>query len=114
MSLAFSSLVSSLQYNHSKMSLLEKTLGVNCSIKKEVVKVRMEKDNIEGTDQGVQIPYYLFCLHKENGSTDIPKICTRNYECRHCAFDQWLDEMEGRHTAEKNHKFFRHKLAKAA
>jgi len=76
--------------------------------------VRIEKDNIEVTGQGTQIPYHLFCLHTENGLTGIPKICTRNYECRHCAFDQWLDEIEGRHTAEKNHRFFRDELDKAA
>ena len=76
--------------------------------------MRMEKDNIQGIGQTDQIPYPLFCLHAENGRTEIPKICTRNYECRHCAFDQWLDEMEMRHTAEKNHKFFRNELARAA
>ena len=76
--------------------------------------MRMEKYNIEGTGQGVQISYHLFCVHTENGSTAIPKICTRNYECSHCAFDQWLDEMEVRYGSGKNEKFFRDELAEAA
>jgi hypothetical protein len=29
-----------------------------------------------------------------DAQTAIPKICTRGYECWHCSFDQWLDEME--------------------
>lgn len=37
---------------------------------------------------------YPFCLHVENGLTGIPKTCTRNYECWHCAFDQWLEDIE--------------------
>ena len=57
--------------------------------------MRMKKNNSQGIRSRGQIPYHLFCLHRENGLTGIPKICTRNYECRHCTFDQWLDEMVG-------------------
>jgi hypothetical protein len=34
------------------------------------------------------------CRHKLTGRIDAPKICTMNYECYHCAFDQMLDEMD--------------------
>ena len=34
------------------------------------------------------------CVHAENGQAGIPKICIRDYECWHCAFDQWIEEME--------------------
>jgi hypothetical protein len=61
-----------------------------------------------------RIPYPVFCLQAESGRTEIPKICTRNYECRHCAFDQWLDEMEERDISRENRRFFIKELAKAA
>ena len=35
------------------------------------------------------------CLHNTAGHTIAPKICILNYECSHCAFDQWLDNLEG-------------------
>jgi hypothetical protein len=76
--------------------------------------VRMEKKNTQGTRSKGQIPYFHFCFHAVNGRTEIPKICTRHFECRHCAFDQWLDEMEMRQTARKDRIFFRNELAKAA
>lgn len=34
------------------------------------------------------------CLHNTAGNAIIPKICMLNYECSHCAFDQWLDNIE--------------------
>jgi glycine cleavage system H lipoate-binding protein len=34
------------------------------------------------------------CRHALTGRIDAPKICTRNYECYHCPFDQMLDEMD--------------------
>ncbi|MBW1821761.1 MAG: hypothetical protein JRF60_04030 [Deltaproteobacteria bacterium] len=34
------------------------------------------------------------CLHNITGNTIAPKICLLNYECSHCAFDQWLDNLE--------------------
>ena len=34
------------------------------------------------------------CRHALTGRIDAPKICTQNYECHHCAFDQMLDEMD--------------------
>ena len=34
------------------------------------------------------------CRHALTGRVDAPKICTNNYECQHCAYDQMLDEMD--------------------
>ena len=34
------------------------------------------------------------CRHSLTGRVEAPKICTQNYECYHCAFDQMLDEMD--------------------
>jgi len=34
------------------------------------------------------------CLHVLTGRVDAPKICTREFECYHCGFDQLLDDME--------------------
>ncbi len=33
-----------------------------------------------------------FCVHSANGASGMAKICILNYECEHCAFDQWLEE----------------------
>jgi len=45
----------------------------------------------KGDDPKIQYPP---CLHVENGAVKIAKTCIRNYECRHCAFDQWLEETQ--------------------
>ena len=34
------------------------------------------------------------CLHVLTGRVDVPKVCTRQFECYHCAFDQLLDDMD--------------------
>jgi len=34
------------------------------------------------------------CRHTLTGRFSGPKICTSNYECHHCSFDQMLDEMD--------------------
>ena len=34
------------------------------------------------------------CLHVLTGRVDVPKVCTRQFECYHCGFDQLLDEMD--------------------
>jgi len=34
------------------------------------------------------------CRHTLTGRFSAPKICTLNYECHHCSFDQMLDEMD--------------------
>jgi glycine cleavage system H lipoate-binding protein len=40
------------------------------------------------------------CRHALTGRIDAPKICTLNYECYHCAFDQMLDEADLARDAE--------------
>ncbi|MGD8540825.1 MAG: glycine cleavage system protein H [Desulfobacteraceae bacterium] len=34
------------------------------------------------------------CRHSLTGRVQAPKICTLNYECYHCAYDQMLDDMD--------------------
>ena len=34
------------------------------------------------------------CVRAETGLGRIPKICIHGFECAHCAFDQWIEEME--------------------
>ncbi len=34
------------------------------------------------------------CCHANTHRTKIPKICIRDFECWHCAFYQWLEEVE--------------------
>jgi hypothetical protein len=36
-----------------------------------------------------------WCSHVENGRMGIPKICIRDFECRHCAFYYWLEDFGG-------------------
>jgi hypothetical protein len=42
------------------------------------------KNHPTGTD--------TWCSHVENGRIGIPKICIRNFECRHCSFYYWLED----------------------
>ncbi|MFC1534447.1 hypothetical protein ACFL7M_13900 [Thermodesulfobacteriota bacterium] len=49
---------------------------------------------------------YRVCLHAEQGTILIPKICIRNYECGHCSFDQWIDEMHVDMKANESQRFF--------
>lgn len=41
-----------------------------------------------------QYPISPPCRHALTGRTDAPKTCILNYECFHCAYDQWLDEWD--------------------
>jgi len=34
------------------------------------------------------------CRHVLTGRIEPPKLCTNNYECNHCGFDQWLEETD--------------------
>ena len=40
--------------------------------------------------RGAQRP----CRHSLTGRVEAPKICTLNYECYHCAYDQMLDDTD--------------------
>ena len=54
------------------------------------------------TSQGIRSgisDLYRVCFHPEQGTISIPKICINGYECGHCAFDQWLDEVHEGHRA---------------
>lgn len=31
------------------------------------------------------------CLHVLSGLVTAHKVCLKNYECYHCAYDQWLE-----------------------
>ena len=42
----------------------------------------------------IEIESRRCCRHFLEGTTDIPKQCLHNHECRHCGFDQWLEEIE--------------------
>jgi hypothetical protein len=48
------------------------------------MKRRRLKNHPMGTD--------TWCSHVENGRMGIPKICIRNFDCRHCAFYYWLED----------------------
>jgi glycine cleavage system H lipoate-binding protein len=47
-------------------------------------------DYLQKSYQGHSRP----CRHTLTGRIDAPKICTDNYECYHCGFDQMLDDMD--------------------
>ena len=61
----------------------------------------MRKATMGTEDMGseVQAPFRL-CLHTVCGRIRTVKTCIHDYQCWHCAFDQWLDEMEERPQAE--------------
>lgn len=45
------------------------------------------------------------CRHALTGRVDAPKICTMDYECYHCAYDQMLDDEDFTHlTPELSYK----------
>lgn len=48
------------------------------------------QSSMHGRYDGEALP----CRHALTGRIDAPKICTQNYECYHCAYDQWLDEYD--------------------
>lgn len=35
------------------------------------------------------------CIHRLTGRVSVPKVCLWNYACESCAFDQWLDDVDG-------------------
>jgi len=48
--------------------------------------IRLNSVNICGASR--------YCRLMLTGVVEAPKLCTLNYECCHCAFDQWLDDFE--------------------
>lgn len=67
----------------------------------------------EGLELGRHNPL-RHCLHTHSGRIRIEKTCINDYQCGHCAFDQWLDEMEYSKMAEDGSKISKHNLARAA
>jgi len=54
------------------------------------------------------------CVRAESGLARIPKVCIHRFECSHCAFDQWIEEMEGRVLSVQDLSIERDLLAEAA
>jgi len=67
----------------------------------------------EGMELGCHNTFRL-CLHTGSGRIQIAKTCIHDYQCWHCAFDQWLDEMEERQKAGDGSKMSKNSLARAA
>jgi hypothetical protein len=79
----------------------------------EVSKMRERVNKKEKTRLGIQNPGRS-CVRAETDLTRIPKICIHDYECRHCAFDQWMEEMEGRALSVPGYSIEKDLLAEAA
>ena len=54
------------------------------------------------------------CLHADSKRIRTAKTCVYNYQCGHCPFDQWLDEMEEREEIKDNLTNTENRLASAA
>ena len=54
------------------------------------------------------------CLHEDSKRIRTAKTCVYNYQCGHCPFDQWLDEMEEREEIVEDSKKTENRLASAA
>ena len=66
----------------------------------------------EGMRLAIQSPGRS-CVRAEAGLTRIPKVCIHGFECWHCAFDQWIEEMEGRVLSVQDFSIERDFLAEA-
>ena len=53
-----------------------------------------------GPLSGIESGFSRLCHHVLSGRVEAPKICTRQYECYHCGFDQMLDDMDLRDTGQ--------------
>ena len=55
-----------------------------------------------GNGQGRMPPAaQRFCVHSANGGAGTARICILDYQCEHCAFDQWLEEAQARESVAK-------------
>ncbi len=75
----------------------------NCAFDKGMRKAMKISDSGDSRDIAPKWVAYLQktysgasrpCRHCLTGRIDAPKICSLNYECYHCAFDQMLDEAD--------------------
>ena len=60
------------------------------SSERKVIKMKEEMQQTRKSRSGLNEP----CVHVAGKDVRIPKICMRNHECWHCAFDQWIEVME--------------------
>lgn len=68
---------------------MRKTMGLETSTEKiegQPAWVGYLKKNFHGASRP--------CRHSLTGRVNAPKICTQNYECYHCLYDQMLDESD--------------------
>jgi len=68
---------------------MRKTMGISDQLKTEQTAPRWV-EHLQRKYSGASRP----CRHALTGRVDDPKICSLNYECYHCAFDQMLDEVD--------------------
>ncbi len=68
---------------------MRKAMGIGKGVQTEAVAPRWV-EHLQKKYVGGSRP----CRHALTGRIDAPKICTQNYECYHCAFDQMLDETD--------------------
>lgn len=54
------------------------------------------------------------CIHVQRGIGSMAKFCIHGFECRHCAYDQWIDAMEAEAKAGSGLKWDGGMVAKAA
>ncbi|MDY7035398.1 MAG: glycine cleavage system protein H [Thermodesulfobacteriota bacterium] len=75
----------------------------NCPFDKGMRKAMNLEDPLEtGEEQPAWVAYLKKnfhgssrpCRHSLTGRVEAPKICTMNYECYHCPYDQMLDEAD--------------------
>jgi len=69
---------------------MRKAMGMKKGRRKETLSAEGWVDYLKKSHYGATRP----CRHALTGRIDAPKICTMNYECYHCPFDQILDEVD--------------------
>ena len=62
------------------------------SNQREVIKMKERMQQSPKLSPGHHDP----CVHVAGEGLRVPKICLRNHECWHCAFDQWIEAVEER------------------
>ncbi len=75
----------------------------------------MEKGIVkaQGMGPGRHVPITI-CLHVGSGRAPVAKTCIRDHKCGHCAYDQWLEDVEEIEWANESFKLAEGLLNKAA
>jgi hypothetical protein len=55
----------------------------------------------EAMNHNTRRPY---CIRAAEEALEIPRLCIREFDCRRCPFDQWLDETAPTFAGPKRHK----------